>query len=148
MSIVFSLGASLKGNITSLLYLFLIQNDFASALNIFNKILNKYNLENLLKTNSQNMINCVETNAEFNYFKEFFVNLFALKNKENKIKKCFFEIKNCLHRLGLNNEAYKVMENCYEMFPGDIVVGYELLKQSISVSTMLIFYLDFKFSKS
>jgi hypothetical protein len=78
-----------------------------------------------------------ENNSEFVYFDNFFENFYAIKSSENKLKKCYFEIKNCFSRIGLINEAYSAAEQCYNKFQDDIVVMFEMLKQSILVNKIL-----------
>jgi hypothetical protein len=90
-------------------------------------------MDGLIVLNEERKIEKIESFCNFRYFKEFFINLFAIKDKTNKIKKAYFEIKNCFQKLNLNLEAYKTIERCYDIFPNDIIVAYELLKQSITV---------------
>lgn len=81
-----------------------------------------------------------EENAKFLYFSQFFSNMLSFNNKSEKIKKCVFEIKNIFVKLGMNIEAYKIIEKYYEKenFNDDIVFIFELLKQSILVNNILI----------
>jgi len=97
-------------------------------LTIFNKILNYYS------STIDDEINQIEENSNFKYFKGFFENFFAIKSKNSKIKKCYFEIKNCFQKLQLNSEACKIIVKCSKLFPNDIVITYELLKQYIIIS--------------
>ena len=59
-------------------------------------------------------------------------------NVDNQRKKVFFEIKNCFLKINLYNEAWKVIEKVYTLYPDDIVVIYEYLRQSLFVGDFTI----------
>ena len=75
----------------------------------------------------------LEEESQFVFFEKFFQNFFCLNNKNNKIKKCYFEIKNCFSKLGMLCEVYNTIEKCYSKYSDDIVVKYEMLKCCVMV---------------
>jgi hypothetical protein len=92
-------------------------------------------------------ISSMEMEADITIFNHILVNMFALKNPDNKMKKCYLELRNCFLKLGMHNEAFKIVEKCYEIFANDIVIMYEYLKQCIIVTfnLSLIFHVECKF---
>jgi hypothetical protein len=90
-------------------------------------------LKNRYEENNDEIIQ-LEEKSQFFYFEKFFQNFFAIKDIDSKIKKCHFELKNCFSRIGLINEAVAIIEKCYKKYPDDIVVAFEMLKQSIIVN--------------
>ncbi len=103
----------------------------------------KYSNENETKYSS---LISLEENSKFLYFSQFFNNILSFNNRDDKIKKCIFEIKNSFQKLGLQNDAHKLIEKYYEKYSDDIVFIYEYLKQSLLVcSYQLLIFVDFRF---
>jgi hypothetical protein len=65
--------------------------------------------------------------------------MFEMGNVDNRRKKVFFEIKNCFLKINLYIEAWKVTEKVYSLYPDDIVVMYEYLKQTLFVGDFSTF---------
>jgi hypothetical protein len=74
-----------------------------------------------------------EEESQFIFFEKFFHNFFSLNKRNNKIKKCYFEIKNCFIKLGMLCEVYNTIEKCYSKYNEDLVVKFEMLKCCVMV---------------
>ncbi len=98
---------------------------------MFNNLLRRY--ENSTKSQEEITLIELEENSEFFYFSDFFEGLFSIKNNDHKIIKCYFEIKNCLYKLELGYEGYRIIDKCYGKFKNEISVIFEYLKQNILV---------------
>ena len=48
-----------------------------------------------------------------------------------KIKKLYFELKSCLYSLKFYSQAYKTILELYQKYPDDIVIQFELAKDSV-----------------
>lgn len=89
--------------------------------------------------NNLNIKSCFYENIDweiminYKYFSFFFENLFSIKNTHNKIKKCYFEIKNGFHKLGLNIEACNIISKLYNKFPEDPFIIFESYKYNLNV---------------
>ncbi len=57
--------------------------------------------------------------------------------RHNKIKKCYFEIKNCFVKLGMLCEVYNTNEKCYSKYNEDLVVKFEMLKCRVMVKNKI-----------
>lgn len=62
--------------------------------------------------------------------------MFEMGNIDNQRKKVFFEMKNCFLKINLHKEASRIIERVYSLYPEDIVVIYEHLKQSLFVGNL------------
>lgn len=100
-----------------------------------------------MNTYIRNNENAFEEYPEFSIFNDFFNNMFEMGNINNQRKKIFFEIKNCFLKMNLPYEAWKIIEKVYCLYPDDLIVIYEFLKQSIYIgdfSTVEEVYLRLK----
>jgi len=59
--------------------------------------------------------------------------LFSIRNKDNKIKKCYFELKNGFNKLNLLSETKTLLDKLIERYPTDIQILFESLKTNILV---------------
>ena len=54
-----------------------------------------------------------------------------MNNIDSKIKKLYFEIKTCLYNLGFELKSFEVISNLQKKYPDDLVIQFELAKDSV-----------------
>ena len=87
------------------------------------------------KKNDLKNIYTIETfHQKFKYFDNLFNYLFCMNRLDVKIKKLYFELKVCLHTLKFYSQAYKTILDLYEKYPDDILIQFELAKDSVILS--------------
>ena len=87
------------------------------------------------KKNDLKNIYTIETfHQKFKYFNNLFNYLFCMNRLDVKIKKLYFELKMCLQTLKFYSQAYKTILDLYEKYPDDIVIQFELAKDSVILS--------------
>ena len=109
--------------------------DITQAMSLIKKLINKYedylnNIEE--KKNDINNIYTIETfKQKFVYFYNLFNYLFNMNNPDSKIKKLYFELKSCFNQMNSFSQAYKTILDLYQHYPDDIIIQFELVKDSI-----------------
>ena len=87
------------------------------------------------KKNDLKNIYTIETfHQKFKYFNNLFNYLFCMNRLDVKIKKLYFELKVCLQSLKFYSQAYKTILDLYEKYPDDILIQFELAKDSVILS--------------
>ena len=87
------------------------------------------------KKNDIKNIYTIETfHQKFKYFHNLFNYLFCMDKLDAKIKKLYFELKICLTSLKFYSQAYKTILDLYQKYPDDIVIQFELAKDSVIFS--------------
>ena len=107
------------------------------AIDIYSESINAYNkyLSSSENKNDTNNIITIETyHQKFKYFKNIFNYLFALNNIDSKIKKLYLELKFCLNSLKFYSQAYQLSLEIYQKYPNDILIIFELARDSIIFS--------------
>lgn len=93
----------------------------------------KSNLEE--KKNDLKNIYTIETfHQKFKYFYNLFNYLFCMNKLEAKIKKLYFELKASLFSLKFYSQSYKTILELYQKYPDDILIQYEVAKDSVILS--------------
>ena len=109
--------------------------NITQAISTIKKLINKYedylnNIEE--KKKDINNIYTIETfNQKFVYFYNLFNYLFNMNNLDSKIKKLYFELKSCFNQMNSFSQAYKTILDLYQHYPDDIIIQFELVKDSI-----------------
>ena len=110
-------------------------NDIPKAIDLLNKLIikyEKYKLDIEQKKNDLNNIYTIETfHQKFIYFYNLFNYLFCMNDIDNKIKKLYFELKICFYRMKYLSQTYKIILSLYQKYPNDILIQFELAKDSI-----------------
>ena len=87
------------------------------------------------KKNDLKNIYTIETfHQKFIYFDNLFNYLFCMNRLDVKIKKLYFELKSCLTSLKFYSQAYKTILELYEKYPDDILIQFELARDSVLLS--------------
>ena len=87
------------------------------------------------KKNDLKNIYTIETyHQKFKYFDNLFNYLFCMNKLDVKIKKLYFELKSCLNSLKFYSQAYKTILELYQKYPDDILIQFELAKDSVIFS--------------
>ena len=87
------------------------------------------------KKNDLKNIYTIETfHQKFKYFDNLFNYLFCMNRLDVKIKKLYFELKSCLTSLKFYSQAYKTILELYEKYPDDILIQFELARDSVLLS--------------
>ena len=112
--------------------------DFQQAIDIMNKLIIKYedyyqNIEEK-KLDLKNIYTIETFNQKFIYFDNLFNYLFNMNNIEAKIKKLYFELKTCYYQKNCFTDAYKIILDLYQKYPEDILIQFELAKDSVIYS--------------
>ena len=122
--------------------------DITQAISTIKKLINKYedylnNIEE--KKKDINNIYTIETfNQKFVYFYNLFNYLFNMNNLDSKIKKLYFELKSCFNQMNSFLQAYKTLLDLYQHYPDDIIIQFELVKDSIINSKPDVYQKIFK----
>ena len=109
--------------------------NITKAITMIKKLINKYEdyLVNIdEKKNDINSILTIETfKQKFVYFYNLFNYLFNMNNLDSKIKKLYFELKSCFYQINSFSQAYQTIIDLYQHYPDDIIIQFELVKDSI-----------------
>ena len=109
--------------------------NITKAMTMIKKLINKYEdyLVNIdEKKNDINSIYTIETfKQKFVYFYNLFNYLFNMNNLDSKIKKLYFELKSCFYQINSFSQAYQTIIALYQHYPDDIIIQFELVKDSI-----------------
>ena len=109
----------------------------SKAIDIYSEAINTYNayISSSESKNDTNNIITIETfHQKFKYFANIFNYLFALNNIDSKIKKLYLELKFCLNSLKFYSQAYQLSLEIYQKYPNDILIIFELARDSIIFS--------------
>ena len=117
---------------------FIKSKNIPKAIDILNEAIflyEDYKLHLDEKKNDLKNIYTIETfHQKFKYFNNLFNYLFCMNRLDVKIKKLYFELKVCLYTLKFYSQAYKTILDLYEKYPDDIVIQFELAKDSVILS--------------
>ena len=117
---------------------FIKAKNIPKAIDILNEAIflyEDYKLHLDEKKNDLKNIYTIETfHQKFKYFDNLFNYLFCLNKLDSKIKKLYFELKICLISLKFYTQAYKTILDLHQKYPDDIVVQFELAKDSVLFS--------------
>ena len=117
---------------------FIKAKNIPKAIDILNEAIflyEDYKLHLDEKKNDLKNIYTIETfHQKFKYFDNLFNYLFCINKLDVKIKKLYFELKICLISLKFYAQAYKAILDLYQKYPDDIVVQFELAKDSVLFS--------------
>jgi len=86
------------------------------------------------KNDLKNIYAIENIHQKFKYFNNLFNYLFCMNRIDVKIKKLYFELKICLNTLKFYSQAYKTILDLYEKYPDDILIQFELAKDSVVLS--------------
>ena len=113
------------------------------AIDNINKLIFKYedynkNIEEK-KLDYKNLITIETFNQKFIYFDNLFNFLFNMNNLEAKIKKLYFELKSCFYQIKSFPKAFNTILILYQKYPEDILIQFELAKDSVINSKRDVF---------
>jgi hypothetical protein len=112
----------------------LIQYEVAKDSFMFSKI-DKFQEILEEKKNDLKNIYTIETfHQKFKYFYNLFNYLFCMNKLDAKIKKLYFELKTNLFSLKFYSQSYKTILELYQKYPDDILIQYEVAKDSVIFS--------------
>ena len=119
---------------------FIKNKNTPKAIDIFSESIRNYtnyasNLEEN-KNDINNIITLETYHQNFMYYKNIFNYLFALNDLDTKIKKLYFELKFCLHSLKFFSQSYQIILELYQKYPDDILIIFELGKDSVTFSKL------------
>ena len=104
-------------------------------INILIKNYEEYNINIEQKKKDIKNIYTIETyHQKFIYFNNLFNFLFNMNDINSKIKKLYFELKSCFYQMQSFTQAYQTILNLYHKYPDDIIIQFELAKESIKYS--------------
>lgn len=87
------------------------------------------------KKNDLKNIYTIETfHQKFKYFYNLFNYLFCMNKLDAKIKKLYFELKASLFSLKFYSQSYKTILELHQKYPDDILIQYEVAKDSVMFS--------------
>ena len=108
------------------------------AIDILTEVIYSYeNYKLNLDENKKDLKNIytIETYYQkFKYFNNLFNYLFCMNRLDVKIKKLYFELKQCLFNLNFYSQGYNTILELYQKYPDDIVIQFELAKDSVICS--------------
>jgi tetratricopeptide (TPR) repeat protein len=117
---------------------FIKTKNIPKAIDILNEAIylyEDYKLHLDEKKNDLKNIYTIETfHQKFKYFDNLFNYLFCMNRLDVKIKKLYFELKLCLITLKFYSQAYKIILELHEKYPDDILIQFELAKDSVLFS--------------
>ena len=110
-------------------------DNISLAIDLLNKLIivyEKYKLNIEEKKKDLRNICTIETfHQKFIYFNNLFNYLFCMNDIDTKIKKLYFELKLCFYHMKHISQAYKTILTLYQKYPEDILIQFELAKDSI-----------------
>ena len=117
-------------------------NNIPLAIDIINKLINKYEKYNMNYEEQNNLKNIytIETfHQKFIYFYNLFNYLFNMNDIDSKIKKLYFELKSCYYNINCFTQAYKTILHLYQIYPEDFLIQFELAKDSVINSKLDVY---------
>ena len=123
---------------------YLKSNNIQQAIDNINKLISKYEEYNMniaeKKLDTKNILTIETFQQKFIYFDNLFNYLFNMNNLEAKIKKLYFELKSCFYQINCFSQGFYTILNLYQKFPDDILIQFELAKDSVINSKPDVFY--------
>ena len=114
---------------------YLKSNNIQQAIDNINKLITKYEEYNMSiaekKLDTKNILTIETFQQKFIYFDNLFNYLFNMNNLEAKIKKLYFELKSCFYQINCFSQGFYTILNLYQKFPDDILIQFELAKDSV-----------------
>ena len=114
---------------------YLKSNNIQQAIDNINKLITKYEEYNMniaeKKLDIKNILTIETFHQKFIYFDNLFNYLFNMNNLEAKIKKLYFELKSCFYQINCFSQGFYTILNLYQKFPEDILIQFELAKDSV-----------------
>jgi len=114
---------------------YLKSNNIQQAIDNINKLITKYEEYNMniaeKKLDTKNILTIETFQQKFIYFDNLFNYLFNMNNLEAKIKKLYFELKSCFYQINCFSQGFYTILNLYQKFPDDILIQFELAKDSV-----------------
>jgi len=114
---------------------YLKSNNIQQAIDNINKLISKYEEYNIniaeKKLDTKNILTIETFQQKFIYFDNLFNYLFNMNNLEAKIKKLYFELKSCFYQINCFSQGFYTILNLYQKFPDDILIQFELAKDSV-----------------
>ena len=114
---------------------YLKSNNIQQAIDNINKLITKYEEYNIniaeKKLDTKNILTIETFQQKFIYFDNLFNYLFNMNNLEAKIKKLYFELKSCFYQINCFSQGFYTILNLYQKFPDDILIQFELAKDSV-----------------
>jgi len=114
---------------------YLKSNNIQQAIDNINKLITKYEEYNMniaeKKLDTKNILTIETFQQKFIYFDNLFNYLFNMNNLEAKIKKLYFELKSCFYQINCFSQGFYTILNLYQKFPEDILIQFELAKDSV-----------------
>ena len=114
---------------------YLKSNNIQQAIDNINKLISKYEEYNMniaeKKLDTKNILTIETFQQKFIYFDNLFNYLFNMNNLEAKIKKLYFELKSCFYQINCFSQGFYTILNLYQKFPDDILIQFELAKDSV-----------------
>ena len=114
---------------------YLKSNNLQQAIDNINKLITKYEEYNIniaeKKLDTKNILTIETFQQKFIYFDNLFNYLFNMNNLEAKIKKLYFELKSCFYQINCFSQGFYTILNLYQKFPDDILIQFELAKDSV-----------------
>ena len=114
---------------------YLKYNNIQQAIDNINKLITKYEEYNIniaeKKLDTKNILTIETFQQKFIYFDNLFNYLFNMNNLEAKIKKLYFELKSCFYQINCFSQGFYTILNLYQKFPDDILIQFELAKDSV-----------------
>ena len=114
---------------------YLKSNNIQQAIDNINKLISKYEEYNMSiaekKLDTKNILTIETFQQKFIYFDNLFNYLFNMNNLEAKIKKLYFELKSCFYQINCFSQGFYTILNLYQKFPDDILIQFELAKDSV-----------------
>jgi len=114
---------------------YLKSNNIQQAIDNINKLISKYEEYNMniaeKKFDTKNILTIETFQQKFVYFDNLFNYLFNMNNLEAKIKKLYFELKSCFYQINCFSQGFYTILNLYQKFPDDILIQFELAKDSV-----------------
>ena len=114
---------------------YLKSNNIQQAIDSINKLISKYEEYNMniaeKKLDTKNILTIETFQQKFIYFDNLFNYLFNMNNLEAKIKKLYFELKSCFYQINCFSQGFYTILNLYQKFPDDILIQFELAKDSV-----------------
>ena len=118
-------------------------SNFQQAIDNINKLISKYEdyTTNIAekKLDKKNIYTIETFNQRFIYFDNLFNFLFNMNNLDAKIKKLYFELKSCFYQIKSFSKAYDIILILYQKYPEDILIQFELGKDSVINSKFDVF---------
>ncbi len=119
---------------------FIKTKNIPKAIDILNEAIFLYedyksNLEEK-KNDLKNIITVETFHQKFKYFYNLFNYLFCMNKLDAKIKKLYFELKASLFSLKFYSQSYRTILELYQKYPDDILIQYEVAKDSVMFSKL------------